>query len=138
MRWRYRLDRPASESFGALAGIDFSNEWLSIRDGWMRVSDGYAWDGCSPAWNVRGTPVWLGVPDGPLGYDGRPAAWRASLFHDALCQFRGAIPGLTAAAATSVFSSLLAADCAPLWMLKIYPPAVLRLGPRDFMGDARR
>ena len=138
MRWRYRLDRPASELFEVLAGIGFSNAWMSIRDGRMRVNDGYAWDGCSPAWNVRGTSVWLGVPDGLLGFDGRPAAWRASLFHDALCQFRGEISGLTKAAATSVFSSLLAADCAPLWMQKLYPAAVLRLGPQDFMGDAAR
>ena len=84
------------------------------------------------------TPIWLGVPDGPLGFDGRPAAWRASLFHDALCQFRGEIPGLTAAAATSVFSSLLAADGAPLWMQRLYPAAVLRFGPQDFMGGAAR
>ena len=74
MRWRYRTDRPVSETFEALSGLDFSNAWLSIHDGWMRVSEGYAWDGCSPVWNVRGTPIWLGVPDGPLGFDGRPAA----------------------------------------------------------------
>ena len=137
MRWRYRTDRPVSETFEALSGLDFSNAWLSIHDGWMRVSEGYAWDGCSPVWTVRGTPIWLGVPDGPLGFDGRPAAWRASLFHDALCQFRGAVPGLTVAAATSVFSSLLAADGAPMWMQRLYPAAVLRFGPQDF-GAAPR
>lgn len=138
MRWRYRLDRPACGEFRSLAGLDFANAWLSIHDGWMRVSEGYAWDGCSPSLRIPGAGLWVGTPDGPLGSDGRPVAWRASLFHDALCQFRGVIPGLTAEAATAVFAGLLAADGAPYWMQRIYPAAVLRFGPQDFMGDIER
>lgn len=137
MRWRYQLLSPCSRAFGDLRGVHFRNDWLLIRDGWMRVNAGYAWDGCSPAWRVPGTRLWLGAPDGPLGLDGRPAAWRASLFHDALCQFRREIPGLTAAAATSAFAGLLASEGAPIWMQRLYPAAVQRFGPQDFMGGAR-
>lgn len=134
-RWRYRLDEQATLKSDALAGIDYGNAWLTIYGGWMHVRAGYAWDGCSPALRLPGTGIWIGPPDGPLLADGRPAAWRASLLHDALCQFRRDIPGLTRAAATAVFAAELAAAGAPYWMRRLYPAAVRRFGPQDFLGD---
>lgn len=136
MRWRYRLDRPACGEFRSLAGLDFANAWLSIHDGWMRVSEGYAWDGCSPSLRIPGAGLWVGTPDGPLGSDGRPVAWRASLFHDALCQFRADINGLTKETTVRLFAKMLREDGAPDWMSKLYPAAVHRLGPQEWGGLA--
>lgn len=135
MTWRYRLERREAHWFAPLAQVSFLNEWVTINDGWMVVRAGYAWDGCSPAWRLPGTVVWLGVPDGPLGLDGRPVSWRASLFHDALCQFRSEIAGLTKGASVAVLADLLVNDGAPLWMQTLYPAAVQSFGPRDFLGD---
>lgn len=136
MAWRYQLEQRAAHRFPVLAEVNYSNEWVTIHDGWMVVRAGYAWDGCSPAWAVPGTSLWLGAPDGPLGPDGRPVAWRASLFHDALCQFRGDIPGVTKAASVAVLAELLLLDAAPRWMRVLYPFVVQHFGPQDFLGDA--
>jgi len=133
--WRYRLEQPATTVCARLTGICFGNDWLSIYRGKIRISASYAWDGCSPALRIPRTRIWLGPPDGPLCADGRPAAWRASLFHDALCQFRRDIPGLTVAAATAVFADALTQAHAPVWMQHLYPRAVYWFGPQDFPGD---
>ena len=134
--WRYRLTRAEAVVSHCLGEhIDFANEWISVHRGWIRVSERYAWDGCSPSVRVPGTRIWLGTPDGPLGSDGRPASWRASLIHDALCQFRMEIPGLTKATATAVFVERLLADGAPWWMPGMYGVGVDLLGPQDFLGD---
>lgn len=131
--WRYKLDRAeAVISPSVPRHIEFSNEWLSIQGGVVRVSGGYAWDGCSPAAHIPGTRLWIGVPDGPLGIDGRPVSWRASLFHDALCQFRKEIPGLTKSMATAVFFERLLAADAPWWMQSLYTMGVDLFGPQDF------
>lgn len=136
MAWRYRLERRTAHWFAPLAEVSYLNEWVTLHDGWMVVRPGYAWDGCSPSFNLAGTALWLGVPDGPLGPDGRPVGWRASLFHDALCQFRRDIPGVTRQASVAVLAGLLAADGAPRWMQRLYPAAVQLFGPQDFLGDA--
>ncbi|NYT62349.1 hypothetical protein H0A66_08495 [Alcaligenaceae bacterium] len=133
--WRYALEQPVTAICPLLSALDFANEWVTINGGWMRVSEGYAWDGCSPSIRVPGTRIWLGTPDGPLGADGRPVSWRASLLHDALCQFRHEIPGLKQAIATGVFAQELVRADAPWLMTSLYPAAVLWLGPRDFPGD---
>ncbi|MFT0531896.1 hypothetical protein ACMHYJ_03545 [Castellaniella hirudinis] len=130
MTWRYILARPAIARHQALASIRFNNRWLTIEHGLICVREGYAWDGCSPAIRIPGTRRWLGPPDGPLMDDGRPAAWRASCFHDALCQFRHQIPGLTRDASVAVFAAELAD--APAWMRWLYPPAVRWLGPQSW------
>ncbi|MFC4445558.1 hypothetical protein [Castellaniella denitrificans] len=136
--WRYVLHHRVAAHHRALSGISFDGEWLQIHCGMIRVQVGYAWDGCSPALRVPGTRIWLGVPDGPVMDDGRPAAWRASLLHDALCQFRRDIPGLTRDAATAVLAAELHDAQAPLWMQRLYPAGVRLLGPQDFPGDGPR
>jgi len=133
--WRYRLEQPATANCACLDDICFDNDWLSIYRCKVRVSEGYAWDGCSPALRIPYTRCWLGPPDGPLGIDGRPVAWRASLFHDVLCQFRRDIPALTKAQTTALFAQTLADANAPFWMQRLYPFAVFRFGPQDFPGD---
>ena len=137
-RWRYVLHRRVAAHHRALSGISFGNQWLQICCGVVRIQAGYAWDGCSPSIAIPGTRLWLGIYDGPLMSDGRPAAWRASLLHDALCQFRHDIPGLTREAATTVFATELHDSMAPTWMQRVYPSAVRLLGPQDFPGDGPR
>lgn len=134
MSWRYRLDEAVEISAPELIGVDFKNEWITIRHGRLRIERDYAFDGCSPAWRLPGG-LWLGTPDGPLGADGRPVSWRASLAHDALCQFRTDIPGLRKAATVALFRRMLAEDGAPGWMVRIYPAAVDCFGPQAWRGD---
>lgn len=134
--WRYKLTRGrAIVSQHLRPEIQFENEWISINRGLVRIRAGYAWDGCSPALRIPGTRIWLGTPDGPLCANGRPVSWEASLFHDALCQFRLDISGLTRAAVTGVFVERLAVAGAPRWMALVYEAGVNLLGPQDFLGD---
>lgn len=131
MAWRYRLAAPLTLYASELRGVTFANEWLTIKNGWVTVTAGYAWDGCTPAWKLA-TGLWLGVPDGPLGTDGRPVSWRASLVHDALCQFRTEIPGLTKSATVKLFARLLREGSAPAVMCVLYPAAVHLFGPKSW------
>lgn len=135
-RWRYRLERPAITTCHWLDGLRFENDWVTVGPrGLMCVRAGYAWDGASPALRIPRTRFWLGTWDGPIMPNGRPAAYRATLFHDALCQFRHEIPGLTLRATTAVFASELADAGAPAWMQRLYPAGVSWFGPQDFPGD---
>lgn len=127
--WRYKLDKSVSIYAPELVGTSFSNEFLSIKNCYMTVYSQYAWDGCSPAYPLYGG-AWIGVPDGPLGIDGRPVSWRASLFHDALCQFGDEIIGLRKSATVKLFRRLLIEGGAPAWMYVLYPPAVSLFGPK--------
>lgn len=60
-------------------GVGSFEAWLQIdQNGVLTLSQGYAWDGCSPAWKFAGK--WWGTPT--------PEATRAAcLVHDALYQF---------------------------------------------------
>lgn len=115
------------------SAVAAAGRWLEVRHCRLTIAAGYAWDGCSPALRLPGGPLlppglWLGPWDGPLGTDGRPAAWRASLVHDALCQHRDELRGLTRDATVQLFARLLAEAGAPGWMRRLYPAAVARLG----------
>lgn len=77
-----------------LRGVNFSNDWLMIKeDGEMILlgsnpdHSGYAWDGCSPKfffWDI-----YFGTPDGVVDLViQKPKTYYASLIHDALYQFR--------------------------------------------------
>lgn len=133
MSWRYRLADAFEASAPELIGISFKNEWVTIRHGRIRIAAGYAWDGCSPAWRLPGG-IWIGTPDGPLGIDGRPVTWAASLVHDVLCQFRPQIAGLRKAATVALFRRMLSESGAG-WRATVYPAAVDAFGPQDWPGD---
>lgn len=122
-----------------LMAVFYVGPWLEIRHCRLSIRSGYAWDGCSPSLKLPGGIVlpggiWLGPWDGPLGPDGRPVSWRASLVHDALCQFRGDIQGMTRDATVQLFRRQLAEDGAPGWMCNLYPAAVQHFGPQAWGG----
>ncbi|VEP15989.1 conserved hypothetical protein [Hyella patelloides LEGE 07179] len=54
-------------------------------DGTITVKKGYAWDGCSPKFNILDL-FWVGTPDGAIN-ENKPVTYYASLVHDALGQF---------------------------------------------------
>lgn len=137
MPWRYRLDTRLDLLTPELVQVEFANRWLEIRHCRLAIATGYAWDGCSPSWKLPARPVlqrglWMGTWDGPLDTDGRPVTWRASLAHDALCQFRRQLQGVNKAATVALFARLLRESNAPGWMCCLYPAAVDRFGPQDW------
>lgn len=132
--WRYRLKNDFVHESPHLAGITFCNAWVVIEGGRMLIREGYAWDGCTPAMRLPGG-VWLGPPDGPVAADGWPQTARASLVHDALCQFRADIP-ITKAASVAIFRDLLRGAGWPWW--RLYSWAVAVFGPQQFAGDTPR
>ncbi|MBX9913473.1 MAG: DUF1353 domain-containing protein [Pseudomonadaceae bacterium] len=74
----------------------FNAQWLTIScDGLITVkanSSGYAWDGCSPKFDIFNLLV-IGTPDGHIDYrTNRPYTYRASMVHDALYQYLDSIP----------------------------------------------
>jgi len=75
-----------------ITGKDFEYKWLVVENnGKITVRGtyfhGYAWDGCSPKWycfgRIRGTPDGKDDPR-----TGKPITYYASMFHDALYQFK--------------------------------------------------
>lgn len=129
--WRYELQSDFTHQSPHLAGIVFCNDWVLIDGGRMLIRAGYAWNGCDPALRLAGR-LWLGTPDGLLLADGWRQTGRASLVHDAFCQFKHEI-SITNAATVSLFADMLRADGWPLW--RLYAAAVVRFGPRRFAGD---
>jgi hypothetical protein len=95
----------------SLANINFENEWLSIQpDGTVTVKgtneQGYAWDGCTPKWNVLDLLL-IGTPDGRVIVNTeKPITYYASLIHDILLQFRTDI-GISRKQADRVFLQYL-------------------------------
>lgn len=134
--WRYKLTEEFVVVSRHLLGVHFKNDWMMIDDGIMRIQPKYAWDGCTPSFNVPfpGLPngLWFGIWDGPLGEDCRPITWRATLCHDALCQFRAQIVGLSKKKTILFFEEQLVMNKSPLWMDVLYPAAVARFGPQEW------
>lgn len=130
--WRYRLSTPFRWQSPHLLGVEFSNRWVHIQHAQIHIAAGYAWDGCSPTLRLAGGALWLGPWDGPLMPDGRPATFHASLVHDALCQFRRELHGLTKEATVALFADMLRQGGAPGWMCRLYPLAVRHFGPQNW------
>lgn len=66
---------------------DQEHEFCKVKDGWLYIFKGYAWDGCTP--KIKLGPVVLGVWDGPiLNSTGKQACYYPSLYHDCLIQYR--------------------------------------------------
>lgn len=91
----------------AIQGVEFNNDWLTIQaDGLITVKgsygDGYAWDGCTPKWNVMDLFL-FGTPDGRVIVNTeKPITYYASLIHDILLQFKAEI-GITRRQADDIF-----------------------------------
>lgn len=139
MAWRYKLHAPFELLAPELMAVEFSCPWLEIRHCRLAIPEEYAWDGCSPSLRLPGgkvlpSGIWLGTWDGPLAADGRPVTWMGSLVHDALCQFRSELRGVSKAASVALFARLLREGGAPGWMCDLYPAAVDRFGPQSWAG----
>lgn len=132
-QWRYALREDFGYTSPHLAGIDFENEWVTIRRCDIRIKAGYAWDGCSPCVSVLGL-FYVGAPDGAQ-HLGLPATYHASLVHDALCQWK-VENRISKAAAVAVFRELLLEVRFPL--AGLYAAAVENFGPQDFHGAEAR
>ena len=66
---------------------DCEHPYVTIRDGWLYIYNGYAWDGCTPKKSVLGL-FFIGTPDGHINYRTNKAfCYYASLVHDALYQY---------------------------------------------------
>ena len=99
--WKYRLRQPfiyqtrIKPDFRQwqCTEVFFTDDKNRLRltigiDGTITIEADYAWDGCSPKWQIG----WLqfGVPDGaPTPDTGYPYTYYASLLHDALLQWVG-------------------------------------------------
>ena len=74
---------------------EFRNEWIQINsNGVITVfgtnKNGYAWDGCTPKFIAL--DLIFGTPDGKIDEKTtKPVTYHASLFHDALYQFKSDI-----------------------------------------------
>jgi len=75
----------------------------------LRIHAGYSWDGCSPKLRIFNKII--GIWDGPINEYGYPAAYRASLLYDFLCQYRP--KGLTIQRIDNLFYRQLQADGFP-------------------------
>ena len=129
-RWRYRLDKDLVHQTTRLNGITFHSDWLTIENGTIRLKEGYAWDGVTPAFYFLG--IWWGVWDGPKGVDKKVVSWKATAIHDAFCQFVGLIKGISRDQTVEIFKELLEQNGAPKFMSTIYPWFVRYCGPQDW------
>lgn len=126
----YKLDQDFVYQHAAFDGVLFSNEWVEVKGGEIRVKFGYAWNGCSPKFEVLGLWV-VGTPEGRL-HEGQPITYYASCVHDVLCQFRGEID-ITQKDSVQVFSDLL--KQVQFVLEPLYTTAVDWFGPQVFKGD---
>ena len=136
-KWRYKLEEAFVVKSVHLEGISFHNEWIEIQDGVMIIHSQYAWDGCTPAYCIYeggkySDGIWIGVWDGPVGKDGKRVTWQATVVHDALCQFREEIRGLTKDKTVKIFQNLLRSNGSPCCIATIYPFMVSQFGPQDW------
>lgn len=77
-----------------ITGKSFESAWLKVENsGKITVKgdhgNGYAWDGCSPKIKLFGKII--GTPDGRIDpKTNKPKTYYASMFHDAIYQFKKA------------------------------------------------
>lgn len=130
--WLFQLAQDYSWDASDLIAdkVNFANPWLNIRNGVITVTEGYAWDGCSPKCSIADLWV-IGTPDGRLD-EGLPITYYASLVHDALMQFRTSLP-ITHQQATVIFDAMLK-ERKFTWR-KLYVWAVSQFSPRNFKGN---
>ncbi len=85
--WIFKLDEEYV-LHSPIMGHHFVGEWLRIEpDGKITIPRNYAWNGCSPKFNILDVCI-LGTPDGNIDVEtGKPKTYHASLVHDALYQY---------------------------------------------------
>lgn len=127
----YQLKAQYEYQHSALQGVEFSNDWCFIADGCITVAAGYAWDGCTPKYDIAGLGV-IGTPDGRL-YQGKPITYYASLVHDVLCQFKDEID-ISKLQVIQIFNDMLAERNFAARV--VYVSAVDWFGPQVFAGDS--
>jgi hypothetical protein len=105
----------------SIKGRSFENEFVKIENnGTITIKgsnlDGYAWDGCSPKWHWLDL-IW-GTPDGKLDCrTDKPITYYASMFHDAIYQFKKEIP--LSRKETDIIFTLILKETGFLWW-KVY------------------
>lgn len=80
MVYKFVLKESETRYFDFLKGINFSSEWLYIKDGFATIPAGYAHNGCSPKWKIKGKII--GTWDGENN-----ELENASRWHDVFYQF---------------------------------------------------
>lgn len=132
-QWKFCLPQQRTFEHAALSGIVFRNDWVVIANGRMKISAGYAWDGCSPKYQLLG--LWsIGTPDGVLR-EGEAWMYEPSLVHDVLCQFRIDLP-VTKAQSLQIFDDMMVQRRWPL--RRVYRWAVDKFGPQDWASEDRQ
>lgn len=125
--YKFKLESEFTHVHPLFNGVEFENSLVTINGGVMKISPGYAWDGCSPKFNIAGL-LTVGTPDGSLRH-GYAWTYYSSLVHDVLCQFRYELP-FTKDQVIAVFEDQLKGCSWPL--TRIYVGAVSLFGPKDF------
>lgn len=92
--YKYKLERDYVYPTGVtsteiISVIRDGKLWAQLQpDGNLVISQGYAWDGCSPKFSFLDLFL-FGTPDGCVNVKTmKPKTYYASLVHDALYQFR--------------------------------------------------
>jgi len=99
--------------------------WATIEESILYISQGYAWNGCSPKRKVLG--VWLGTPD-------HASNLHASLVHDVLFQFSATKHfKLTFEQVNGLFRSLMRKD--KFVLSEMYYRAVMSFGMSFWKKD---
>lgn len=126
---RYVLAEEFIYKHSVLVDIEYCNAWCTIAGGSILVRPGYAWDGCSPKYDIAGL-ITIGTPDGRL-HEGWPITYHSSLVHDVFCQFRLEIP-ISKDSVLKIFNDMLAEKDFSARVL--YVTAVDWFGPQEFAG----
>ena len=107
-----------------LKGRTFGSNWLTISGGEISIETNYAWNGCSPKFQLL--DLIIGTPDGATNLThGYPKAYYASMVHDALYQYKSTVP-VTRKEADWLFYKMLKEE--NFFWAKVYYAAVRLFG----------
>jgi len=136
-KWRYKLAEDFELTSPYLIGVTFDSHWVIIRNARIFIRKGYAWDGCTPSYRIPMGEVlpkglWLGIWDGPSNTQGMPSTMKATLVHDALCQYRNEIQGMTKENSIALFKQLMHEYESPSWLANLYALGLNLFGPKKW------
>lgn len=135
--WRYKLKQDYRRQIDNHPNIEFSSEWFTVQGQELLIKQGYAWNGCSPAYmlssKILGFSFWIGTPDGIVDLETQlPQSWQASMVHDAFCQYRAEMNGVPKAFTVNLFKTMLLECGFPKWKANLYAESVNLFGPQDW------